>query len=169
MELSPEERQRIYLEEKARLEARQQLLQEGAKPKKARRFKFWWLLLLFFGLIILASILDERSKPKPATQSPEQVAAEAKATNQQFEDCKAKLEKAKELDLLYDIGARGASVHVLVGPTYFTVPIDAKQGFAATVNCVLMKGTGGGMPFDLIHWQTGKKVASWNGYKLNVD
>ena len=58
---------------------------------------------------------------------------------------------------------RGASIQVLVGPTYFTVPIDEKKGFAEVVNCVLLKGAGGGIAFDLVHWQTGMRVASWNG------
>jgi len=163
MDLSPEERQRIYLEEKTRLEARQQL-QEERMPKKSKRFKWRWLFLIIIGGIILAAILD-----KQPPQSPEQVAAQAKATKQQFDICKAKLEKAKELELLYDMGAKGASIKVLVGPTYFTVPIDAKEGFAETVNCFLMNGAGGGIPFDLIHWQTGKRVASWNGYKLSIE
>lgn len=55
------------------------------------------------------------------------------------------------------------------GPTYFTVPIDEKKGFAEVVNCVLLKGAGGGIAFDLVQWQTGKRVASWNGYRLDVD
>lgn len=57
----------------------------------------------------------------------------------------------------------------MVGPTYFTVPIDEKKGFAEVVNCVLLKGAGGGIAFDLVHWQTGMRVASWNGYRLDVD
>lgn len=67
------------------------------------------------------------------------------------------------------VGVRGASIQVLVGPTYFTVPIDEKKGFAEVVNCVLLKGAGGGIAFDLVHWQTGMRVASWNGYRLDVD
>lgn len=127
------------------------------------------VLILITLVAIVALVRGVSNPPKPAIQSPEQVAADAKAAQQQYKNCKSKLEKAKELDLLYDMGGRGASIQVLVGSTFFDVPIDAKQGFAATVNCVLMKGTGGGMPFDLMHWQTGKKVASWNGYKLTVD
>lgn len=119
---------------------------------------------------IIALVNGVSNPPKPAaTQSPEQVAADAKAAQKEYKVCKSYLEKSKEAGLLYDMTARGASVKILVGPNFFTVPIDAKQNFASTVNCFLMQGTGGGMSFDLLHWQTGKKVASWNGYKLTVD
>lgn len=59
MELSPEERERIYLEEKARLEARRELSEKKA-PKKSGRLK--WLLLIFFGLVVLSSMLNDWRK-----------------------------------------------------------------------------------------------------------
>jgi hypothetical protein len=145
----------------------------GAVTKKKSGFLRFigGAVLIFITLVAIVALVNGISNPpKPATpQSPEKVAADAKAAQQQYETCKTYLEKAKELDVLYDMTARGASIKVLVGPTFFTVPIDTKQKFAATVNCVLVKGTGGGMSFDLLHWQTGKKVASWNGYRLDVD
>lgn len=167
MELTPEERQRIYLEEKTRLEAREQLQAPQSPKKKSGRLK--WLLLILFGLMFLATILDDKNRPTPSPKTAAQQETEAKAAQTQYEACNVKLQKAKELDMLYDIGGKGASIQVFVGPTYFTVPIDAKKGFVEVVNCVLVKGSGGGVPFDLIHWQTGKRVAQWNGYRLDVD
>jgi len=141
----------------------------GAALKK--KGGFWRFIvasfLIFITLIAVVAIIQSVSNP-PKPSAPLS-ATDEKATRQQFQTCQANLEKAKELDMLYDMGARGASIKVLVGPTFFNVPIDTKQQFAATVNCVLMKGSGGGLSFDLLHWQTGKRVASWNGYKLTVD
>lgn len=169
MDLTPEERQRIYLEEKARVESRQRLLEEAFPEPKKKSGRLKWWLLGFLGLVIVGAILAQPNQPPPVAKTPAQVEADAKATKATLKACEKKLEKAKELDMLYDLGARGAHIKVLVGPTYFNVPIDVKQGFAEAVNCVVMRGSGGGVSFDLIHWQTGKRVASWNGYKLVVD
>jgi hypothetical protein len=167
MKLSPEERQPIY-QEKTSAEARQRLQQEPSnKPKKSGRLR-WWLIVIF-GLILLGSLLEYKAKPPPAQKTSAQIESEANTTKATYDACNAKLQKAKELDMLSDVGVRGASIQVLVGPTYFTVSIDEKKEFAEIVNCVLLKGAGGGIAFDLVHWQTGKRVASWNGYRLDVD
>jgi hypothetical protein len=138
-------------------------------PPKKKSGKLKWLLLTLFGLLILASIIDNKNKPTPTPKTSAQIEAESKAATATYEACNAKLQKAKELDMLYEIGGRGARIKVFVGPTYFNVPVDAKEGFAQVVNCVLMEGKGGGIPFELLHWQTGKRVASWNGYRFDVD
>ena len=168
MELSPEERQRIYPEQKTRTETRQRLQQElSIKPKKSGRLR-WWLIAIF-GLILLGSLLEYKDKPPPAQKISAHIESEAEATKAPHDACNAKLQRAKELDMLYDVGVREAGIQVLVGPTYFTVPIDEKNGFAEVVNCVLLNGAGGGIAFDLVHWQTGKRVARWNGYQLDID
>jgi hypothetical protein len=152
MELSPEERQ----------EARQQPQQEPALPKKPRRLGLVWRALVVCGLVFVVSVFVD-------SQSPEKQAADEKAAKQQYDICKEKLEQAKELDVLHDLNAKGASIKVTVGPAFFTVPIDTQQEFARTVNCFFVKGADRGVSFDLIHWQTGKKVASWNGDRLELD
>ena len=157
MELSPEARQRV--EAKASLEAPPQ--QEPAKPTKPRRLRFVWPLLVVLGLVLAVSVfVDPRSH--------EEQAADEKAAKQYYDICKGKLEQAKELDVLSDLNAKGSSIKVTVGPAFFTVPIETQQEFAKTVNCFFVKGADRGISFDLIHWQTGKKVASWNGYRLDV-
>lgn len=152
MELSPEERQ----------EARQQPQQEPALPKKPRLLGLVWRGLVVGGLILVVSVFVD---PQP----PEKQAEDEKAAKQQYDICKGKLEQAKELDVLSDLNAKGTSIKVTVGPAFFTVPIDTQQEFARTVNCFFVKGADRGVSFDLIHWQTGKKVASWNGYRMELD
>ena len=132
---------------------------------KSGRLK--WLLLILFGLMILATILGDKDKPRPKTAAQQET--EAKAAQSYYDACNDKFQKTKELDMLHDISEKAAGIQVLVGPTYFAVPIETQKGFVEAVNCVLIKGSGSGVPFDLIHWQTGKRVAQWNGYRLDVD
>ncbi len=162
MELSPEERKRIYLEEKARLEEREQLKKPHTTKKRSR---FKWVFLVLFAFVFVMAMLETGQKRAPVPKSEEEVQAE----KARYANCEQKLKKAQELDMLYEIKAKGASIRVLVGPTFFSVPIDAKQGFAEVVNCVLLSGGSGGIPFDFVHWQTGKRVATWNGYRIDMD
>ena len=145
MKLSPEARKQV--KEKARLEGRLRLV----RP-----------LLVVFGLIFVVSVFVVR-------HSPEKQAPDENDATLHYDICKGKLEQAKELDVLSDLNGKGSRIKVTVGPAFFTVPIDTQQEFARTVNCFFVKGAGRGVSFDLIHWQTGKKVASWNGDRLDVD
>jgi hypothetical protein len=145
MKLSSEARKQV--EEKARLEGRLRLVRR---------------LLVVFGLVFAASVFVVQ-------RTPEQQAPDEKDAKLHCDICKGKLKQAKELDVLADLNAKGPSIKVTVGPAFFTVPTDIQQEFARTVNCFFVKGAGRGVSFDLIHWQTGKKVASWNGDRLDVD
>jgi hypothetical protein len=145
MKRSPEARKQV--EEKARLEGRLRLVRR---------------LLVVFGLIFVVSVFVAR-------QSPEKQAPDEKDTKLHYDICTEKLKQAKELAVLSDLNAKGSSIKVTVGPAFFTVPIDIQQEFARTVNCFFVKGADRGVSFDLIHWQTGRKVASWNGDRLDVD
>ena len=145
MKRSPKARKQV--EEKARLEGRLRLVRK---------------LLVVFGLVFVVSVFVVQ-------QSPEKQAPDEKDAKLHYDICTGKLKQAKELDVLSDLNAKGSSIKVTVGPAFFTVPIDTQQEFARTVNCFFAKGAGRGVSFDLIHWQTGKKVASWNGDRLDVD
>jgi hypothetical protein len=142
MKRSPEARKQV--EEKGRLNGRLRLVRK---------------LLVVFGLIFVVAV----------QQSPEKQAPNEKVAKLHYDICTGKLKQAKELDVLSDLNATGSSIKVTVGPAFFTVPIDTQQEFARTVNCFFVKGADRGVSFDLIHWQTGKKVASWNGDRLDVD
>ena len=145
MKLSPEARKQV--KEKRRPEGHLRLV----RP-----------LLVVFGLVFAISVFV-------AQRSPEKQAPDAKDAKLYYEICKEKLKQAKEFDVLSDLNAKGSSIKVTVGPAFFTVPTDTQQEFARTVNCFFAKGASRGVSFDLIHWQTGKKVASWNGDRLDVD
>ena len=81
-----------------------------------------------------------------------------------FETCRSKLMQAQKLDVLYDLDWKSGRVEprVVVGPTFMTMTIDAKEGFAETVNCFLMAGEAGKcVNFNLLHWQSGKPVGAF--------
>lgn len=130
------------------------------EEKTRKRLRLVRPLLVVFGLVFAVSVfLVQKSSEKQAA---------VKAATL-YEICKGKLEQAKELDVLSDLNTKGSRIKVTVGSAFFTVPIDTQQEFARTVNCFFVKGADRGVSFDLIHWQTGKKVASWNGDRLDVD
>lgn len=97
-------------------------------------------------------------------------ALESQLAGKRFTACRAKLRQAKELDLLYDLSwEAGGAPKVIAGPTFFTIPIDAKEGFTATLNCFLTAG----MPnrctdFDVRDWRTGKAVARFAACRLEM-
>lgn len=132
------------------------------KPRREGRLRLVRPLLIVLGLVLVVSVFVVR-------QSSEKQAPDEQDAKLYYEICKEKLKQAKELDVLSELNAKGLSIKVTVGPAFFTVPSDTQQEFARTVNCFFAKGASRGLSFDLIHWQTGKKVASWNGDRLDVD
>jgi hypothetical protein len=92
------------------------------------------------------------------------------ADDNRFETCKAKLIQAQNLDLLYDMDWKPPQEpRVVVGPTFFTIPIDAKEGFIETVNCFLMAGESDKyINFDVLDWRTGKSVGRYSFGKLKM-
>lgn len=92
------------------------------------------------------------------------------ADDARFETCKAKLIQAQKLDLLYDMDWKPPKEpKVVVGPTFFTIPIDAKEGFVETVNCFLMAGDRGKyINFDVLDWRTGKSVGRYSYGKFKM-
>ena len=88
-----------------------------------------------------------------------------------FEECRAKLIKAQKLDLLYNMDwKKGTEPLVVVGPTFYRIPFDAKESFAETLNCFFMGGdTNKYISFNLRDWRTNKKVARYSYGKLKVE
>lgn len=80
MELSPEDRQRIYLEEKARLEAQEQLAKEkedGQKKSSRTINRLMVIVGVLMAVIIIAAIVGSKEPKKPGSQTYEaQVMAE---------------------------------------------------------------------------------------------
>lgn len=146
------------------------------------------VLLLSFGggAVILIGIKMFPSAEPPQTiaapaPAPAQAAAPAtaakavppappdRAAEKRFEGCRAKLKKAQEMGMLHDFGWKGGAMpRVVVGPTFFDVPFDAKEGFAETVNCFLMTGQPKFISFDLLDWKTEKVVGRFEAGRLEI-
>lgn len=95
--------------------------------------------------------------------------ASAGPTEKKFEACRAKLKQAQKLDVVYNMDwKKGQEPLVVVGPTFFKIPFDAKEGFADTVNCFLMVGKDQYINFDLLDYRTNKVVAEYRYGKLRM-
>lgn len=91
--------------------------------------------------------------------------------NARFEQCRAKLQQAQKLEVLYDLQwEKAREPRVVVGPTFFRMPIDAKEGFVDTVNCFLMAGEAGKcINFPVRSWNTGKAVGRFENCRYKHD
>ena len=103
---------------------------------------------------------------KPAPLLMILVSLSASADDVALEVCRAKLKQAQKLEVLTDLQWKGARLHVVAGPTYYTMPFHAKEGFADTVNCFAMAGRRDCLSFDILHWRSGKATERYSNCKL---
>lgn len=152
--LSPEDRQRIYQEEKARLEAQEDLKHE---QKGKRRRTFFRIVLLTIGLLVTIAALSPKTPSFPP--SSKEKAEAKKTTAARLKECTKQLEEATKIGVVYKLGGKGARPQVIVGSAWFSLPIDAKEAFHEVVQCYAVKGTGGAITsLEYRHWQTGNVV-----------
>ena len=97
--------------------------------------------------------------------------ADAWADSQKdFKLCQKKLKAAQKLDLLYDLKMDPPEAVVVVGPTFATLPFEAKEGFAETINCFFTVGKKDKyFNFSLLDYLTHKQVARYSFGHLSVD
>jgi hypothetical protein len=99
-------------------------------------------------------------------------ATTAVADDARLKACQKKLKKAQELDMLVNIKVKTGHFDVIVGPTFYSVPFDAKEGFAETLNCLFNVGESG--PKSLcndirfINWRTGNEDGKYSWCKLEI-
>jgi hypothetical protein len=99
-------------------------------------------------------------------------ATTAVADDARLKACQKKLKKAQELDMLVNIKVKTGHFDVIVGPTFYSVPFDAKEGFAETLNCLFNVGESG--PKSLcndirfINWRTGNEDGKYSWCKLKI-
>jgi hypothetical protein len=98
--------------------------------------------------------------------------APAKQTDSdaRLEGCRAKLKAAQAIDLLTNMTFERGIPKVWVGPTWYTIPIDAKEGFAQTAACFFVAGDAGkAISFDIFDGMSGKKIGRWKFTRLEID
>lgn len=92
----------------------------------------------------------------------------AQATGDRLEQCRSKLKQSQKLEVLYDLDWQPpAEPKVIVGRVFYKIPIDAKQGFAATVSCYLLAGESDKLiDFDVLDSQSGKAIGRFHNGRL---
>jgi len=90
------------------------------------------------------------------------------AMDKKFEECREKLKEAQQLGMLYNLDMRAGRPLVVVGPTFYNVAFDAKQGFANTINGFLMTGEDKFIDFELLDYRTNKVVAKYSYGRLEM-
>ena len=107
---------------------------------------------------------SKKAQPEKETSTQSDHAEDDK----RLEVCRGKLFQAQKLDVLYDLDWKlPKEPRVVAGPTFFSMPIDAKEGFVDTVNCFLTAGQAGKcVNFDVLHWQTGKAIGRFSYCKF---
>ena len=133
-------------------------------PKKFLVLKIFLMILAVvfaWGALLSAPLIKLGQNQEPKKPSPE--------ATKRFEDCREKLVRSQELEVLYNLELKRAAPKVVVGPTFYTMPFDAKQGFAETINCFLMQGEPKYIVFDLLDWRTEKRVARYTLGTLKMD
>jgi hypothetical protein len=102
-------------------------------------------------------IKDVLSRPKES-QSPEQRLAE----------CTQTVEAGLRRGVWYKIGAENKTLVIVAGREFFNLAYDQRKPAVEAVNCLLMQGKGGAIPFDVLHWQTGKVIGRFSGWDFKV-
>jgi len=91
--------------------------------------------------------------------------------DQRFESCRSKLLKANELEVLHAFDWKPpAPPKVVVGRIFYTIPFDAKEGFAETVNCFLVSGARDKhINFTVRDWQSNKIIGRYFNGKFTMN
>jgi len=91
-------------------------------------------------------------------------------TEKRFQQCRKKLVSAQQLGVLNDMKWDSPKEpYIVAGATFFSMPIDAKEGFAETVNCFLNSGTDGCINFNIRSYLTGKPVGRFASCKFSMN
>lgn len=93
------------------------------------------------------------------------------AGEKEFQICKKKLVGAQTADLLYNLDWKPPQEPlVVVGPTFYRIPFDAKENFVRTINCFLTAGKQDAtvVNFDILDYRTNKKVARFSYGELEI-
>jgi len=134
---------------------------------KVMKVLFVIVLVIWVVGLVTGSHTPQPTAAQPATIQQESP-AEKVEENQRFEECRGKLKKAQQLDLLHDLKLDGGLPTVVVGPTFYTIPFETKQAFADTVNCFVTAGQHKVTSFDLLDSMTHRTVAHYSFGTLEV-
>lgn len=151
-------------------------------PRKAGTSVGTGCLAVFLGLGLVVAIIGiargpndqspaSRASTAPATTSPSP--ADKAVTDARFEECRTKLKKSQELDLLHNMTFDNGLPKLWVGRTWYQLPIEAKTEFARVGACFFLAGNDGpggrAITFPIYDGMSGKQIATWKFTRLDVE
>jgi hypothetical protein len=163
MTLTPEERQRIYEEEKARREANDRINSEKGRK---RAFGCLGLIVGGFGILIVLTLIGSLlpSSGDKSEQSQSQPTPPVDAA-QQDADIKALMAAG----LMTSIDGDASTPRLMVGQSFYALDYEQRKAFAKKVSdwwATKRGAPGGGVKFEICDDHTGEKLYTWDYYEL---
>lgn len=128
MELSPEEREKIYQEEKVRYEAQEKIRKEG---KRRRKSNFW---LLFLGLIFVVWLASLLSGKDTTSNNHVQSTARKQSIEQAEKDLRELMRLAQTAKIVKSYEFSKNDDVVYVNPQWYLQDVKFKKDFLAKVS-----------------------------------
>ena len=115
--------------------------------------------LLAVGFVAVTAPNTARAKPQ----------ADAKAAEARMMNCAGRVAAALESKTLDTVRPDGRGVRVVAGPEFLKMKFSDRQKTIADVNCLAVGGNGGTLIFDVLHWQSGKRIGRFATGKFKMD
>ncbi len=178
MELTPEEKHRIYLEEKARVEAQARVQAErqavdkaaGLAAKQAReqrRLRIWGPIIVGILILFIWSISTSDPSRQSPSSSPPSSSSESNKPSSPSCDLPA-AEKIVDRAFASGLLTEVRKLQIYVGPAWHELPLHAKENLDTMVQCVAMKGGDGRIMLSYHDGRTGKQIAT-STYKFKME
>ena len=158
-ELSPEEKQRIYLEEKARLEARQQV--RASKVKNTLKGCLVLVGIIFVFIIVLRLFVSSKNPPAPSAEGDDKSQKEA-TVKPLCDPSKAAelIRRTIEEGIIYKIDSGpGLYPRLYVTENWYALPMDQKQALDGILYCWGSAEGGREILVKYYDYRTEKKIA----------
>lgn len=175
-ELTPEERDRIYQEEKARHEARQRLAEQDAEAKKKSKFGWGKYFLWVIGVVVAIQAIAYGSASYKAALAPEEPSAPPPrvATLDKSEAKQAERHKLIQQLITQGIFSKveqpSSLPHVYVRRAFYELDIDTKKSFLGVVYAYYFDGSDPSSALvRIFDARTGKQVGTFSQLGLRID
>ena len=115
--------------------------------------------LLAVGFIVTSTPHTARAEPQ----------IDAKMAEARMMNCAGEVAAALKSKMLDTVHPEGQDIRVVAGPGFFKAKLPDRQRIIANVNCLAAGGNGGAITFDVLHWQTGKRIGQFAAGKFEMD
>ncbi len=95
--------------------------------------------------------------------------ANVKIAEARMMNCAGEVAAALKSKMLDTVRPEGQGIRVVAGPGFFKAKLPDRQRIIANVNCLAAGGNGDAITFDVLHWQTGKRIGQFAAGKFEMD